>query len=97
MRYTFFPNENISAKWNACDYGLHFNTASSINTAADLLSSLEIKITEKVRLKIREDIPITPIEVTTSSLEVADEEQIFFTQVDNKDESNIWANHMMNC
>ena len=42
---------------------------------------------EKVRLKIREDIQATPIEVTTSSSDVADEEQFFFTQIHNKDNS----------
>ena len=41
-----------------------------------------MKVTEKIRLKIREDVQTTPIEVTTSSLEVADEEQIFLAQVD---------------
>ena len=40
-----------------------------------------------MRLKIREDIQTTPIEVTTSSADVADEEQIFFTQAGNNDES----------
>ena len=61
--------------------------AGSINTAADFLSRLELKVTEKIRLRIREDIQTTPIEVTTSSLDVADEEQFFFTQADNNDES----------
>ena len=40
-----------------------------------------------MRLKIGEDIQTTPIEVTTSSLDVADEEQFLFTQADNNDES----------
>ena len=61
--------------------------AGSVNTAADFLSRLELKVTEKIRLKIREDIPITPIEVTTSSSDVADEEQIFFTHADDGKES----------
>ena len=61
--------------------------AGSINTAADFLSRLELKVTEKIRLKIREDIQTTPIEVTTSSSDVADEEQVFFTQTDNGNES----------
>ena len=56
--------------------------AGSVNTAADFLSGLELKVTEKIRLKIREDIPTTPIEVTTSCSDVAEEEQIFFTQAD---------------
>ena len=61
--------------------------AGSVNTAADFLSRLELKVTEKIRLKIREDIQTTPIEVNTSSSDVADEEQVFFTQTDNNNES----------
>ena len=63
----------------------HF--AGSVNTAADFLCRLELKVTEKIRLKIREDLQTTPIEVTTSSSDVADEEQVFFTQTDNDNES----------
>ena len=62
------------------------HNAGAVNTAADFLSKLELKVIEKIRLEIREDIQTTPIDVTTSSTEVADEEQFFFTQ-DNKDES----------
>ena len=47
----------------------------------------ELKVTEKIRLKIREDIQTTPIEVTASSSDVADEEQIFFTSADDVKES----------
>ena len=61
--------------------------AGSVNTAADFLSRLELKVTEKIRLKIREDIHTTPIEVTTSSSDVADEEQTFFTHADDGKES----------
>ena len=61
--------------------------AGSVNTAADFLSRLELKVTEKIRLKIREGIPITPIEVTTSSSDVADEKKIFFTHADDGKES----------
>ena len=61
--------------------------AGSINTAADFLSRLELKVTEIIRLKIREDIQTIPIEVTTSSSDVADEEQNFLTQADNNKES----------
>ena len=61
--------------------------AGSLNTAAVFLSTLELKVREKNRLKIREDIETTPPEVKTSSLDVADEEQVFFTQVDNDNES----------
>ena len=75
------------ALWNSCDYVLQFNfkiahIAGSVNTAADFLSRPELKVTEKIRLKIREDIHTTPIEVTTSSPDVTDEEQIFFTHAD---------------
>ena len=61
--------------------------AGSVNTAADFLSRLELKVTEKIRLNFREDIQTTPIEVTTSSSDVADEEHIFFTDADNSNES----------
>ena len=74
---------------NACDYVLQFNfkiahIAGSVNTTADFFSRLELKATERVRLKIREDVQTTPIEVTTSSSDVADEEQFFFTQTEIK-------------
>ena len=62
--------------------------AGSVNTAADFLSRLELKVTEKIRLKIREDFHTTPIEVTTSSSHVADEEQIFFTYADDSKEES---------
>ena len=89
----FFQTKAIPpALWNACDYVLQFNfkiahIAGSVNTAADYLSRLELKVTEKIRLKIREDIHITHIEVTTSSSDVANEEQIFFTHADDGKES----------
>ena len=71
---------------------LHFNskiaqTAGSVNTAADFLSSSELKVTEKIHLKIREVVQTTPIEVSTSSSDVADEEEFFFTQSDGQDET----------
>ena len=77
---------------NACDYVLQFNfkiahIAGSINTAADILSRLELKVTEKIHLKIREDVQTTPIEVSTSSSDVADEEQFFLMQADGLDET----------
>ena len=61
--------------------------AGSVNTAADFVSRLELKVTEKIHLKIQEDVQKTPIEVTTSSSDVADEEQFFFTQSDGRDET----------
>ena len=75
------------ALWNACDYVLQFNfkrthITGSVNIASDFASRLELKVTEKLRLKIREDIQTTLIEVPTSSSDVADEEQFFFTQAD---------------
>ena len=65
---------------NACDYVLQFNfkiahIAGSVNTAADFLSRIELKATERIHLKIREDVQTTPTEVTTSSSDVADEER----------------------
>ena len=89
----FFQTKAIPPTlWNACDYVWQFNfkithIAGSVNTAADFLSRLELKVTEEIRLKIREDIHTTPIEVTTSSSDVADEEQFFFTHVDDSNES----------
>ena len=70
---------------NSTSKGAHI--AGSINTAADVLSGLELKVTEKIRLKISEDIHTTPIEVMTSSSDVADEEQFFFTHADDSHES----------
>ena len=80
------------ALWNACDYVLQINfkiahIVGSVNTTAEFLSRLELKVTEKICLKIREDIQTTPIEVTNSSSDFADKEQFFFTRADNNDES----------
>ena len=80
------------ALWNACDYVLQSNfkiahIAGSVNTAADFLCRLALKVTEKIRLKIQKDIQTTTIEVTTSSSDVANEEEFFFTQADKNDES----------
>ena len=78
----------------ACDYVLQFNfekthIAGSVNTAVDCISRLELRVTKKKRLKIREEIQTAPIEKTTSSSNVADEEQFFFTQADSKNESRM--------
>ena len=81
----FFQTKAIPPSlWNACDYVLQFNfkiahIAGSVNTAADFLPRLELKVTERILLKIREDVHSTPIEVTTSSLDVADEEVFLHT------------------
>ena len=88
----FFQTKGIpSSLWNACDYALQFNSkithvAGSDNTAADFLSGLELKVTEKIHLKIREDLQTTPVEVTTSSSDVADDEQFFFARTKGQDE-----------
>ena len=89
----FFQTKAIPPSlWNACEYVLQFkfkiaHIAGSINTAADFLSRLELKVTEKINLKIREDVQTIPIEVSTSSSDVADEEQFFFTLTDSQDET----------
>ena len=77
---------------NACDYVLQFNfkianIAGSVNTAADFLSRLELKVTKKIHFKIREVVQTTSIEVTTSSSDVAVEEKLFFLKADRKGET----------
>ena len=77
---------------NACDYVLQFNfklahITGSVSTAADCLSRLELKVTEKIHLKIREDVQTTPIQVSTSSSDVVDEEKFLLTQADSQDET----------
>ena len=49
-----------------------------MNTAADFLSRLKMDPNEKIILKIREDIPTTPIEVKIESTGIAQEETVFF-------------------
>ena len=61
--------------------------AGSVNTAVDFFSRLELKVTEKIHLKIWEDVQTTPIEVSTPSSDVADEEQFFSSQTDGQDET----------
>ena len=78
--------------WNACDYVLQFNfkianIVGSVNTAADFLSGFELKVTVKIHLKNREDVQTTPIHLSTSSSDVAYEEQFFFTKTDSHDET----------
>ena len=88
----FFQKKAIPpALWNACEYVLQFQPkiahfAGSVNNAADFLSRLDLIVTEKIRLKIKEDIQTTHIEVITASSDVADEEQFFFTHADNSNE-----------
>ena len=61
--------------------------AGSINTADNFLSRLELKVAEKIRLKIREGVQTTPIEVSASSSHVTYAEQFFVIQVDGHDET----------
>ena len=73
----FFQTKAIlPALWNACDYVLQFNfklahITGLAKTAADLLSGLELKHREKIRLKMREEKQKTLIEVTTSSSKIS--------------------------
>ena len=89
----FFQTKAIPPSlWNACDYVLQFNfkiahIAGSVKTAAEFLSRLELKVTERIRLKIREDVQTLPIEVTTSSSDVVDEEQFLFTHTNDEDKT----------
>ena len=61
--------------------------AGSVNTASNFFLRLELKVTERIRLKIREDVQTTHIEVTISSSDVANEEKFFFTHSDDQDET----------
>ena len=45
-----------------------------------------MEVTQKIRFKIREDVQTTPMEVKTSCSDVAEDEQMFFTQRDSEDE-----------
>ena len=89
----FFQTKAIPPSlWNACDYVLQFNfkiahIAGLVNTAADFLSRSELKVTKKIHLKIREDVQTTPIEVSTSSSDVADEDEFSCTQTDGQGET----------
>ena len=62
----FFQTKAVPLSlWNAYDYVLQFtfktaHIVGSVNTAADFLSRLELKVTEKINLKIREDVQTTP-------------------------------------
>ena len=84
--------------WKACDFVLQFNfiiahIPGKMNTAADLLSGLEMDPNEKIILKIREDIPIKPIEVNIESTGIAQEEQVFFgpTEQHETTEKELWT------
>ena len=81
--------------WNACDFVVQFNfiiahIPGKNNTAADYLSRMEMDPTEKLVLKIREDVETRPIEVNVQPAGVSEEEQIFFTEEDSETEEQIW-------
>ena len=81
--------------WNAFDFVIQFNfiiahIPGENNTAADYLSRMEMDPTEKLVLKIREDVETRPIEVNVQSAGVSEEEQVFFTGEDNETEHQIW-------
>ena len=63
------------------------HVAGSQNTAADVLSRLELTRKEKVQPKLRCDILTSPIEVNLQSSDVADEEQLFFLPDEEEEES----------
>ena len=63
------------------------DNAGSVNKAADFPSRLELKVTEEIHLKIREDVQTIPIDVTRCSSDVAYGEQFFLTQTDGEDET----------
>ena len=92
----FFQTKIIQPTlWNACDYVMQFNFTivhipGKNNTAADYLSRLEISPKEKLILRIREDISTTPIELNVQLAGVTEEEQIFYTDDDEKTEEQIW-------
>ncbi|MEO1765469.1 MAG: hypothetical protein AAFR83_26985, partial [Cyanobacteria bacterium J06629_18] len=64
--------------------------AGKTNTAADFLSRLEYLPKEKIQLKIRDDIKITPIEVNIQNFGTAEEDQIFFEPDDDVTEDQLW-------
>ena len=76
--------------WNACDFVLQFNFTIAhipvkMNTAADSLSRLEMDPSEKIILKIREDIATRPIEVKIEATGIAQEEPVFFDTTDQQE------------
>ena len=68
--------------WNACDFVNRFNfiiahIPGKNTTAEDYLSRMAMDPTEKLVLKIREDVETRPIEVNVQSAGVSEEEQVF--------------------
>ena len=81
--------------WNACEFVIQSNfiiahIPGKNNTAADYLSRMKMDPTRKLVVKIREDVETRPIEVNVQSAGMSEEEQIFFTEDDNKTEKQIW-------
>ena len=77
------------ALWNGCYYLFNFvsqaaHNAGSVYKAADFLPWLELKATEKIRLKNREDTQTTYVEVRKFFWDVAVVEQFFFTRAHNE-------------
>ena len=90
--FLFQTKATPPALCKTCCYVLEFNfktthITGSVITAAEFPSRLEVKFTEMIRLKIRENFQTIPFEVTTSSSDVTDEEQFFLTQAENENES----------
>ena len=70
----------------ACGYVLQLNSrvahvAGPTNAAADFLLRLELNVMKK----IREDLKTIPFEAHTSSFDMAEEAQFFFTLQDNEE------------
>ena len=91
------PNQkytSVRKSYAPIAYGSKTFTPSHIpgknNTAADYLSRMEMDPTEKLFLKIREDVETRPIEVNVQSAGVSEEVQVFFTEEDNETEQPIW-------
>ena len=70
FHYSF--GKHVTMRCNLTSKKAH--TSGSVNIAGDILFRLELNVTEWLRLKIWEDIQTTPIQVTTLSSDVTDEE-----------------------
>ena len=73
--------------WSVCDFVLQVNFTiahipGKMNTAAEFLSRLEMDPSDKLILKIREDIPTKPIEVNIEFTGIAQEEPVIFDTTD---------------
>ena len=61
------------------------------NTAAEHLSRLESDPRDKLVMKIRKDVQTLPIEINVQSAEVAQEDQVFYTNDDDETEEHCRA------